>query len=198
TQAPDATSITGASTYRLQFTWATFTGAVRTDTITLTTTNTDLTQQTITLTFKVNGTDSPAYAATPPTNVNTWPTVMTPDEIDLDQATAGNSKYYQVGLATGELLTTHMLAAYQPHGSTCPCATHAWNWDEPILDANAPDGAAPHLVYSSLAADPRPIFIYRFQLDPTRAVPGTIHAALTFNGSTGSTVWYSTGLLNPG
>src|SRR5262249_31038331 len=47
-------------------------------------------------------------------------------------------------------------------------------------------------------ADPRPIFIYRFQLDPTRAVPGTIHAALTFNGSTGSTVWYSTGLLNPG
>src|SRR5262249_12485562 len=99
TNAPDATSVTGSSTYRLQFTWASFTGAARTDTITITTTNTDQTQQTKTLTFKVNATDSPAYTATPPTSVSTWPTVVTPDQMH-NQATAGNSRYYQVGLCT--------------------------------------------------------------------------------------------------
>jgi hypothetical protein len=37
-QAPDATSITGASTYRLQFTWASFTGT-HTDSVTITVTD---------------------------------------------------------------------------------------------------------------------------------------------------------------
>src|SRR5207302_151733 len=31
TNAPDATSVSGTSTYRLQFTWGSFTGADRTD-----------------------------------------------------------------------------------------------------------------------------------------------------------------------
>src|SRR5262249_17985400 len=61
TQAPDATNVTGANTYRLQFTWASFTGAARTDTITITTTNTDGFQQSRTLTFKVNATDSSGW-----------------------------------------------------------------------------------------------------------------------------------------
>src|SRR5262245_61108562 len=170
TSAPDATSVTGASTYRLQFTWASFTGTARTDTITITTTNTDQTVQSRTITFKVHATDSPAWTATPPTTVNTWPTVVTPDEVDLDQATAGNSKYYQVGLATGELLATHMLPAYAPHTGSCGCCK-SLELASPIFAANDPDGGRLHLAYSSLAADARPIFIYRFQLDPTRAVP---------------------------
>jgi hypothetical protein len=58
TNAPDATSISGASTYRLQFTWASFTGATRTDSISLTVNG----NTSVTYTFKVDGTDSSAWS----------------------------------------------------------------------------------------------------------------------------------------
>lgn len=55
-QAPDAVNVTGQNGYRLQFTWASFQGSARTDTIRITTTNTDATQLTQTRTFQVAGT----------------------------------------------------------------------------------------------------------------------------------------------
>src|SRR5439155_17687022 len=67
----------------------------------------------------------------------------------------------------------------------------------PVSPTNLP-GTSLQLLYSSLAAYPVVTFIYRYQLDPTRPVPPTIHAALTLNGTTGNTVWYNTALLNPG
>src|SRR5262249_39158292 len=84
--APHAPSGSGTGTYRLQFTWASFTGAARTDTITLTTTNTDSTQQTQTLTFQVAATNSPAWSSAP-TSASTWPTVLPPDALTGGQDT---------------------------------------------------------------------------------------------------------------
>src|SRR5438445_679615 len=72
----------------------------------------------------------------------------------------------------------------------------AWT-SAPVSGTNLP-GTSLQLLYSSLAAYPVVTFIYRYQLDPTRPVPPTIHAALTLNGTTGNTVWYNTALLNPG
>ena len=81
TNAPDATSVGGSSTYRLQFSWASFTGAVRTDSITLTTTNTDQSHQSQTITFKdqtplltwpVSRLISPFTNATPPPRPELW------------------------------------------------------------------------------------------------------------------------------
>src|SRR5262249_39291253 len=147
-------------------------------------------------TFKVNATDSPAWTATPPTTVSTWPTVVTPDMMH-NQTTAGNSKYYQVGLGTGELFATYALPRYDPNTGNCCASASRLDPTAPVSPTNLP-GTSLHLLYSSLAAYPVVTFIYRYQLDPTRAVPATIHAALTLNGTTGATVWYATSTLNPG
>ncbi len=145
-QAPDATNVTGQGTYRLQFTWASFTGAARTNTITVTTTNTDSTQQTQVLTFKVAATDSPAWSATSPTTAASWPTVVTPDALREHQGTVGAGPYYRLGLATGELQVSHTLPTYHPN--------------VPPLE----------LVYSSTASSSSNSlsFLVHYQLDPTR------------------------------
>jgi hypothetical protein len=91
--AADATNVTGASTYRLQFTWANFTGAARTDTITVTETPTVGQPNTQSITFKVASTSSPAYTATAPTSSSTWPSVITPDAVMPDQETAGGGQF---------------------------------------------------------------------------------------------------------
>ncbi|TMQ29138.1 MAG: hypothetical protein E6K70_26140, partial [Planctomycetota bacterium] len=65
--ATDATNVSGTSTYRLTFTWATFTGAARSDTVKVTVTSADTTQTSKSIKFIVAGTSSPAYSATRPT-----------------------------------------------------------------------------------------------------------------------------------
>jgi YD repeat-containing protein len=185
-EAPDAVNVTGANSYRLQFTWASFQGPARTNTISVTTTNTDSTQFTQTLTFQVAGTQvasdlgyvgggsgGSGGSYTGPTGVGTWPTVVTPDALTGRQEAVGGPNY-SLGLATGEVRTGHALPAYNP-------------------------GVPPHqLVYSSTAADARPIFLTRYTLDPSQAVPATVSAQLTLNGVAGPTVYYDTSLLNPG
>jgi RHS repeat-associated protein len=171
--APDATSVSGTSSYRLQFTWASFTGAARTDSITLTVTDTGSNQQTQTLTFRVASTTSPAWASSSPTSASTWPSVLPPDASTAGQDTV-TQQYYSLGLNTGEVLTSHTLPAYNP--------------GMPALG----------LVYSSLAADPRPVFLAHYPLDPSQAVPATVSAQLTLNGTAGSTFYYDTSPLNPG
>jgi RHS repeat-associated protein len=182
TNAPDATSITGASTYNLKFTWANFSGAARTDTIVVTETPTVGSALTQTLTFDVASTSSPAYTASAPTSAATWPNVITPDSVMADQQMlpspsgrgTGGEGEYQVGLVTGELQTQINMPGYNP---------------------GVP---APSLLYSSLDADSRPIFIVHFPIDSSQAVPSTITAQLTLNGTTGEKFFYNTSQLNPG
>ena len=174
-QASDATSVTGQSTYELKFTWANFTGAARTDQVTITATNSDSTQESETLTFQVNSTSSPAYPSSAPTSSATWPNVLAPDQL-ISQTTV-NDGYYELGLANGALQTSHQLPSYNPNVS-------------PL-----------NLVYSSTAADRNQIFIAHYPLVPTGSntgVPATVHATLTFNGTAGQTYYYSTSSLNPG
>jgi hypothetical protein len=172
-QAPDATAVTGQSTYRLQFTWRSFTGAARSNQITLTTTNVGGGGLSQTLTFSVIATDSPAWSSTPPTSVSTWPTVLPPDALTARQETV-DSQYYRLGLATGEVQTSHTLPAYNP-------------------------GVPPlTLLYSSTAADRLPIFLEHYQLDPSQSAPATVTAQLTLNSVAGPVTTYTTSLLNPG
>src|SRR5262249_28157964 len=93
TNAPDATSVSGTSSYNLTFSWASFTGGPRSDSIVITTTNVDNSQQTQTLTFYVWGTDTKGYAASPPTMPATWPVAITPDAVQAQQA-AVSGVYY--------------------------------------------------------------------------------------------------------
>jgi RHS repeat-associated protein len=174
TSAPDATSITGSTTYRAQWTWGNFTGATRTDTVVVTETPTVGSAITQTLTFKVASTSSPAYTASAPTSSSTWPVVLPPDAVTAGQATTGGGPYYALGQASGELDAMHAMPGYNP--------------GVPAL----------MLDYNSVAANPLPIFIDHFQIDPSQAVPATVSAQLTFNGVLGSTFYYSTSSLNPG
>ncbi len=184
TQAPDATNVSGSSTYRLQFTWNSSpqweVGQLyKTETITVTATMTDSSQQSMTLTFRLLNASGGVGAAT-------WPAVLTPDKpleqglgvggwgLESDSAT----RPYAVSLESGVLYATHSLPAYNP--------------GVPALG----------MTFSSIAAERRPIFINRYELDPNASVPNTVSARLQFNGSWGSSKYYdtspSTTKFNPG
>jgi YD repeat-containing protein len=179
TNAPDATSASGTSTYNLTFTWANFTGSARTDTIIAKQTPSGGTQVTQTLTFTVASTSSPAYVSTPPTNYGNWANPLSPDALNIMQQTQQSfgcscGDHIDVGLAGGDLQANVVMPAYNP--------------GVPRLG----------LVYDSIAANTLPIFVTHFQIDPSQAVPPTVKAQLTFNGVAGTTVWYTTSSLNPG
>src|SRR5207244_12486698 len=86
TGAPDTTGVSGTSTYNLTFTWSSFTGNAKTETIIAKETPQGGSQVTQTLTFLVAGTNSPAWS-TPPTSYSTWPNVLTPDTLNTMQVT---------------------------------------------------------------------------------------------------------------
>jgi RHS repeat-associated protein len=173
TNAPDATNVTGSSSQNLQLTWATFTGAARSDTIVLTTTNSDSTHAVQTLVYQVAGSDSPAYS-TRPTTPTTWPSVVTPDTILAGQqgTSAGMGG---VGQAVGNLQTSFTLPGYNP-------------------------GVAPlSLDYNSMVANSAsPIFNVHYQLNPSGTLPATVNVSVSINnGSSYQATWGTTG-LNPG
>jgi RHS repeat-associated protein len=177
-KAPDATGITGASSYNAAFSWASFTGAAHNDTITVTETSSGGAKLTQSYDFVVASTTSPAWTADP-TSAATWPTVVTPDQVN-GQAMVAAGPYASLGLADGSVQTSHSLPSYNPNVA-------------PLT-----------LVYNSAVADPQPVFQTRFQLDPTKALPSSLTAQLTLtNGSgqtvyTGPTVYYNPGAANPG
>jgi RHS repeat-associated protein len=167
TNAADASGATGTATYELKFTWATFTTGTDTNTVKLTVTaGGNATNESIT--FLVQGTNSPGYSATQPTTTSTWSNVLPPDAVTANQAMGGNGPYYSVGLTDGELQTTHAMPAYNPN-----------------VPANS-------LIYVSTAGDARPIFVAHYQLPAGVTVPTSITAQLTFNGSAGSTYTFTT------
>ncbi len=171
--APDVTGVSGASTYNLTFSWTSFTGAARSETIIAKETPQGGSQLTQTLTFLVAGTNSPAWS-TIPTSYSTWPSVLTPDTLSTMQAVQCCGSYGFLGLTAGDLQLGHSLPTYNP--------------------------GVPRfgLVYNSIAANTLPMFITHFQIDPTQAVPPTVKAQLTLNSVAGSWVWYDTSHLNPG
>jgi YD repeat-containing protein len=168
-----ATSVSGSSTYRLQFTWGSPSTTSATQTIVLTATDTSSVNHTETLTFTVWKSTSAYYASTPVTTYSTWNSVQTPDLVAPGQATVGG-QYYALGENDGAVMTSHALPSYSPNVAPL------------VFD------------YSSTAADARPIFVTHYVLDPSRAVPSTITAQLTLNGTAGSVIYYDTSLLNPG
>jgi YD repeat-containing protein len=162
--APDASGASGTSSFHLSFSWASFTGTARTDSVKVTVTS-GTTQVSQTISFLVSSTSSPAYVSL---GTLTYPTLLPPDALSDAQTMGGLGPYYQVGLTDGELQTIHVLPSYNPN--------------VPPLQ----------LVYVSTAANPQPIYIAHYQLSPSVAVPGTISEQLTFNGSAGSTVTVQT------
>jgi hypothetical protein len=135
TNAPDLTNITGASTANLQGSWTNFTGTARTDTLSVTETDTSHRQMTQTMTFEVAGTSSPAYSSTRPTSSSTWPTVISPDQLSGGQATQAAGPYASIGLADGSVQTSFSMPSYNPN--TTPVS----------------------LDYNSTAANAQPIFL---------------------------------------
>jgi YD repeat-containing protein len=176
-QAPDAQNVTGSSNYNAQFTWASFTGQARTDKISVTETSSGG-QVTHTYAFTVVPTSSPAWS-TAVSNSNTWPSVVTPDQLS-GQATVPAGPYAALGLADGSVQTSLSLPAYNPN--VAPLA----------------------LVYNSAVADPQPTFLVHYQLSPSQALPSSVTAQLTLTDSgghtvfSGPTVYFNPAALNPG
>jgi hypothetical protein len=159
-KAPDLTNVSGQGTMNLQGTWASFTGGPRTETITLTETPSG---NTWTETYLLSGTSSPAYAATPPTNSGTWPTILPPDKVLSNQASVAIGPYASAGLADGSVQTSFAMPSYNPNV--------------------APLG----LVYITVAADPHPVFQVLY-LEPT--LPSVFSAQLSINGTAFAPVYY--------
>jgi hypothetical protein len=138
--AMGAINVTGEDTHRLQFEWDEEAEGIQS--ITITTTNTDMTMQQVTLTFFIE----PALGQAQPTSSDDWPDVLTPDLAQAGQELV-REQYYDLSLNSGELYVPHRLPGYNP--------------GVPALE----------LVYSSIAADTRPIFLVRHELDPEEAAP---------------------------
>ncbi|HTU23455.1 MAG TPA: hypothetical protein VMG10_35795, partial [Gemmataceae bacterium] len=173
-QAPDLTDVSGTTTANLQGTWASFTGAARTDTISVTETPQSGSSITQTMTFEVAGTNSPAYSSSQPTSSSTWPTVITPDQLSSGQATQAAGPYASIGEDDGSVQTSFSMPSYNPN--TTPVS----------------------LDYNSTTANAQPIFLTEYQLPLGQSVPSTISAQLTFNNTALATVTYNTSGLNPG
>jgi len=177
--APEATYVSGEDTYHLTFRWAdVIDGNSSINQITLTITYEDYSQTVLDYQFEVindgsaDGGSGGSGGGSPPESVSR-PEVLTPDVISDAAATiAGDG--YAVAPATGELITSHFVPSYGP--------------------------AAPAvgLAYNSEAAGPGPIFLDRYELDPSRGIPDTVSARLTFNGVTGQEYYYTASDLNPG
>lgn len=177
--APDAGPISGQGTYHLHFQWNDFSdpqNLTHSDTINLQTTNTDQSHQSETFHFAVyeHGSNDPAWSPnssrpTPPI----FPLLVPPDAVQAEQATV-DAQYYNLGEATGEVMTHFTLPAYHPAV-------------DPL-----------QLDYSSLAANPRPIFTEYYQLSLPITATSTVTATLKLNGVSQGTSTYDTHLLNDG
>jgi hypothetical protein len=166
TNAPDFIPNGGTTTTNnLQGSWTTFTSGTRTDTIKVTETPTVGSPLTLTFGFQLSGTNSPAYSSTRPTSWNsTWPAgngkvVITPDQLSSGQATQAAGPYASIGEADGSVQTSFSMPSYNPN--TTPVS----------------------LDYNSTVANAQPIFLAEYQLPTGQAVPATISAQLTFNGT---------------
>ena len=103
----------------------------------------------------------------------TWPTTLAPNTISANDP-SWPSDDVSVDSNSGSLDTSIQLPSYNPN--------------VPALD----------LTYDSVTANPLPIIIAENTLSSSGSVPSQVSATLTFNGSVGTTYYYSTSNLNPG
>jgi RHS repeat-associated protein len=175
----DATFINNSNGYNLTWNWASFNGAARTNTLTLTLVaaipgSAGSEQITHSFTFLVNAQDSPAYASSRPATFATWMDLFGPDQLNgQDMLPAG--PYASVGLVDGSAQAAFSVPDYNPN-------------------------AAPlSLVYNSAVAYPQPIFLWSYWLGNT---PTTFTAQMSvadLSGTTvytGSTVYYDLSRIN--
>jgi RHS repeat-associated protein len=170
-QAPDLTNVSGTTTANLQGTWQRFTGSASFDTISVTETPKVGQALTLSYTFEIASLSSPANGSRPTTS-GTWASVITPDLLVADEATAAAGPDASLGLADGSAQTSFRMPSYNP------------NTDPLQLD------------YSSTAASSQPIFLVHYQLPTT--LPSNVTAQLTLNGNVAATVTYNPSNLNPG
>ncbi len=178
--APDlnTSTISGQGTYHFHFQWNDITSPPSgPDTITLQSNNIDHTFQFETFHFALYWDSSSDRAWVPdssrPTRAPTLPLLVPPDAVKPDQATI-DAQYYSLGEQTGEVMTQFTLPSYHP-------------------------AVAPlQLDYSSLAANPRPIFTDYYQLSQQPGTGSTVTATLKLNGATQGTSNYDMHLLNQG
>ncbi len=169
----DFTSVTGQNSYNLQFIWRAFSGNNDSDTVTLTTTNVGGGGDTQTFNFNVISTSNKANQGSRPTAIPSFPLVIPPDAVKPGQEMI-RQQYYSLSEETGEVQTSFSLPSYNP-------------------------GITPlQLDYSSLAANPLPIFTELYQLTQPIQPNSTVTATLKLNGVSQGTFTYNTSLLNPG
>ena len=136
--------------------------------MTLTATNSSSQQETQTYYFEV-----PTGSITTNTGSASWPGSLSPDTVAAgDQSWNGDG--VSVDANSGAVDATISLPSYNP---------------------NIPGLA---LTYDSLTADPRPIIVVNHVIDGSQAVPTTVNATLTFNGTAGTTWYYNTSQFTPG
>ena len=170
--APEATGASVSNGYHLHFTWSPFGGRdLNQDTITVTV-NPGPQQVTQSFHFYLYSTDSMRWSSRPNTPPS-FPLLVPPDAVSPDQEMI-DGQNYSLGQATGEVTTQFTLPAYNPAV-------------DPL-----------QLDYSSLAANPRPIFTEFYQLSQTPGTGSTVTATLKLNGVTQGTSIYDTHLLNLG
>jgi hypothetical protein len=112
TNLTDATSITGTSTYRLQFQWAHYIAAARTDSVTLTVTNNSNQTEVQTYTFALPAGNVTHNSGGAPTI--TWPEALSPDTV-LPAAPSFDSHNVSVDANGGALDANIPLPAYNPN-----------------------------------------------------------------------------------
>ena len=164
----DATSISGASTYDLTFSWNTTVSTAKAESTTLTVTDPSLNQVSQTYTFWV-----PAGTGTA-TGGTTWNNSTLDPGLLQAAAPAFASQNVSVVEDTGALETSINLPSYNPN--------------IPALSLN----------YDSLAANAMPIVVSEHALSPSLSTPSQVSAQLTFDGTAGSTYYFSTSALRPG
>jgi len=111
TNAPDFTVSGSTTTDNLQGTWTTFTSGTSTDTISVTETPSVGSPLTVTFSFQLSGTGSPAYSSRP-TSSSTWSNVQTPDQLQSQEATQPGGPYASLGLADGSVQTAFTMPSY--------------------------------------------------------------------------------------
>jgi RHS repeat-associated protein len=161
-------TITGTSTYDLQFQWKSSVATAEADTVTLTVTGSGGAQEVQTYTFWVPA-GTVGSAPSPPT----WSQATSSDMVAPD-APSFVTHNASIDANTGAADAVIGLPSYNP---------------------NVPALA---LAYDSQAAVPQPVVVEHHTLDPGLSVPSQVSAQLTFNGTAGTTYYYDTSSFSPG
>jgi RHS repeat-associated protein len=164
----DTFSVSGASTANLQIQWGSLVSQPITEPVTLTVTDANSHQESVSLDFLLPTT----AVVTMPTSAS-WPTSLAPDQV-APGAPAIPGQNVSVDANSGALDSTINLPSYNP---TVPAIA---------------------LTYNSLTANPLPMILVHHTIPSGSSAPATVNATLTFNSTVGTTWYYNTSGFIPG